>query len=241
MFKASCLGLFAVLILACHPVGADGGIFGRRLSQSCGSCNYYQPYYPVQKVIAQQAVLAPMVVTVPVVSQAVPVTAYGVNHWYSVEATYQQQNAMRAIVREELRSYAGGQVQQSYQPQLPAPQTASGPGQNQYQQQQPQAQQQLTADDVTPLELQQQVIAAFSGKANCINCHGANPNLGGNFRLVAADSSGQWQLLKLPSDKRWKTYAMAAVGAMPPAAANDADKAMEGVHLPNLLRWASIK
>lgn len=204
---------------------------------------HYQYQYPVQKVVAQEIAVAPLIVTVPVDSKAVPVQAYGAQYYYSVGEAYQAKAAIRDVIREELRNLVspqsgggvlptpGGRAEVKTAPPASgggkAPEVNSGPSD--------------APDTVTPAELQEKVLTAFQGKANCVSCHGAGASLSGNFRLVQDDGKGGYQLVALSSDKRWKTYAMSSVGAMPPAAASDASKAMESEHLPSLLQWAAIK
>jgi mono/diheme cytochrome c family protein len=217
---------------------------------------YQQPYYPAQKVIAQEIAVAPLIVTVPVESRGVPAQAYGAPFYYSAHEAYKEKAYLREVLREELRGILTGgtgvqqqnQVAALTQKLQPQAQTPAAP--------QPQAQtqapagdgfypQKLVADDVTPADLQQQVIAAYNGKGGCLSCHGATGRASGpkgnEFRLVVDDGKGGVALAKLPSDKRWKTYGMSSVGAMPPTAANDANKAMEPSFLPVLLKYAIIK
>lgn len=202
--------------------------------------NYHHQYeyqYPVQKVIAQEIAVAPLIVTVPVDTKAVPVQAYGAQYYYSVGEAYQAKAAIRDVIREELRNLIApnsgatlptpGGRDAVKTPPAKAPEVKAGPSE--------------APDTTTPAELQTKVLAAFQGKANCVSCHGAGASLSGNFRLVKDDGKGGYQLVALSSDKRWKTYAMSSVGAMPPAAASDASKAMESEHLPSLLQWAAIK
>lgn len=191
--------------------------------------NYYQ--IPVQKVVVQDVAVAPLVVTVPVDSKAVPIGNYGVPYYYSVGDAYREKAFIRQVIREELQAFANGNTPQPNAPQPgvgqpPPPKTGT----------QPPAVEQDVIDDVTPPDLQQKVLAAYAGKGNCMACHG-NGQASGKFRLT--NESGQ--LLKKSSDKRWKIYGMASVGAMPPAAANDASKAMEAANLPVLLQYAAIK
>jgi hypothetical protein len=189
----------------------------------------------VQKIIAQEIAVAPYVVTVPVDSRAVPVYAYGQPYYYSIGEAYREKAYIRDVIREELRALVSGNVPQ---PTAPRPQSTNQP-------QQPNKPQSLAPDTATPLELQQQVIAAYQGRANCLGCHGASgrasgPN-GTEFRLVLDDGSGGLVLARHSSDKRWKIYGMASSGTMPPTAANDASKAMEPKHLATLLQYALSK
>lgn len=209
----------------CHP-----GAFAAPVNYANNYANNYA--YPVQKVVAHEVAVAPLLVTVPVHAQAVPVHAYAPNYYYSVGDAYRQKSLIRDVLREELRSFAGKgqpepqQQQQQAPPQQPAPPASIN-----------QSAAAAAVDDATPPELQQQVLAALKGKANCVSCHTAGVKTAGDFALVTEDD----RLLKLPSDKKWKVYGMSSVGAMPPAAANDASKAMESQHLPALLRWAALK
>lgn len=182
--------------------------------------------YPVQKVIAQDIAIAPLIITVPVDSKAVPVHAYGNPYYYSVSNAYQEKAYIREMIRDELRAFTG-QVQQ--QQRVYPPQQQNAPSAITQQEQE-------VLDDVTPADLQQKLLTAYNGKGNCLSCHG-NGQASGKFRLT--NEAGQ--LLKKSSDKRWKIYGMASVGAMPPAAASDSQKAMEAANLPTLLQYAAIK
>lgn len=222
-----------------------------------------QPYYPAQKVVAQEISVAPLIVTVPVDSKAVPAYAYGNPYYYSVSEAYREKAYLRDLLREELKNAglsssavasatttgtAGNttlrQLQQALgtppavtqPPAVTAPPAVTPPAR---------AEQQTAwvPDGVTPADLQKKVLAAYQGKGNCLNCHGAEGPAQGprrkEFRLVVSDGKGGLLLARQPSDKRWKIYGMASVGAMPPAAANDATKAMEATHLPALLQYAA--
>jgi mono/diheme cytochrome c family protein len=192
--------------------------------------NYYQ--IPVQKVVVNDVAVAPLVVTVPVDSKAVHIGQYGVPYYYSVGDAYREKAFIRQVIREELQAFAAGNVPQ---PNAQQPGVGQQPAPPQKGNTQPAVEQDVV-DDVTPPDLQQKVLAAYAGKGNCLACHG-NGQASGKFRLT--NETGQ--LLKKSSDKRWKIYGMASVGAMPPAAANDASKAMEAANLPVLLQYAAIK
>lgn len=200
---------------------------------------YVHDSYPPQKIITNDIVVAPLVVTVPVDSQAVRVDGYNSPFYYTIGNAYREKAYIRSVIREEIQAaYAGNPPQataqppNAYPPQQRQAVNLGGPQQLQ--------QEQDAVDDLTPPDLQQKVMAAYQGRGNCLGCHAgaaAQGPPGRPFRLV----NDQGQLLRKSSDKRWKTYAMASVGAMPPSAANDAAKAMEAVHLPVLLQYASIK
>lgn len=201
-------------------------------AQVVGNYGYYAPAHdyqvPVQKITANDVAVAPLLVTVPVDSYAAPVGSYGVPYYYSVGDAYREKAYIRDVIREELRAIAAGT----------APQPTAPPPAAQYQTQRPapaagQPSEADAADDVTPPDLQQKVLAAYQGRGNCLSCHGGQAK----FRLV----DDQGRLLKKASDKRWKIYGMSSVGAMPPAAVNDANKAMEAAHLPVLLQYVAIK
>lgn len=207
---------------------------------------YQQPYvepvvYPqhhvVQKVVAAQVYDShALIVAVPVQPAYINVHATGSPYYYSASEAYQNKAYIRDTLREELRNILGGgnpaPVKTGPAPPTtskPAPPTTSTPS---------------VADTNTPPELQQKILAAYQGKANCLSCHGATgkaqgPN-GSEFRLVVDDGVGGNLLAKLSSDKRWKIYGMSSVGAMPPAAATDASKAMEQEHLPAMLEYAAM-
>lgn len=204
--------------------------------------NYYQ--YPTQKVVAQGATVAPLLVTVPVDSKAVPAASLGAPYYYSVSEAYQAKSALRDVIREELSKYAAPATV-AVQPPIATTQSPTAPVPPTIPRQQeravpppPQPAARTVPnlpDTATPQELQDRVLAVFSGKGNCINCHSQTGKSG--FKLV----DGEDRLLPLPSDKRWKAFGMASAGAMPPQAATDASKAIDGEQLKTLLEWASIK
>jgi hypothetical protein len=207
--------------------------------------NYYSPSYEtpvaykdyvVQKVVAQEVAVAPLIVTVPVISYGVPIQNYGVGHYYSVQENYQQRANLREVVREELRAALAG---------------LNGNGNGTYQQpprQQPQQQQQLPKEEpaskgqrsdlgkdaVTPKDLAAKIVKAFTD-TGCLGCHGG-AKINGNLRL-AYDESGVVTLARQSKERRWMIYGQASTGVMPPAARDDATKAMKQEHLPDLLRW----
>lgn len=199
---------------------------------------YYQPYYPAQKVYANEIAVAPLIVTVPVESKAVPVHAYGSPYYYSASDAYKEKAYMREVIREEFRnllntdksttnkSSTNSNTNKSTTPATPSKSKTNEP-------------QAMVPDTTTPQDLQQKVLAAYSGKANCVSCHidgGSNP-----FKLVMDDGKGNNILVKQTRERKWMIYGMASVGAMPPAAVNDSNKAMEAVHLPNLLQYVALK
>jgi mono/diheme cytochrome c family protein len=120
------------------------------------------------------------------------------------------------VIREELRAVLGTGGQAAKSPSaVTAPKAAPTPAGGRQAVTGP-----AVADDVTPPELQQQVLAAFQGQASCLTCHGPGKAAGG--LTLAVETPAGLTLAKIGSDKRWKTYGMASVGAMPPAAVNDA-------------------
>lgn len=186
---------------------------------------------PVQKIVAQDA--SPALVTVPVASQGMPVEAFGASYYYTVNEAYREKAYLREVIREELRAVIGVSPQQPAQPYAQPPAVLpSSPATTQTAA--------LRPDDTTPPDLQAKVLAAFQGRAGCINCHGPNKGAGG-LRLALADQQGRLRLVALPADKKWKIYGMATSGMMPPTAVNDAAKIMESVNFPAILQWASVK
>jgi len=201
----------------------------------------HQPVYPAQKVIAQDIAVAPLIVTVPVDSKAVPVHAHGSPYYYSASDAYREKAYLREVIREELRALATGNVpQQNTQPVQRQPQQQAQPP---VQQNQPVVEQQRL-DDETPMEIQTQVLAAYNGTGKCVECHGGSEKASGRrgreFRLVLDTENGP-RLAYQPPAKRWEIYGMASAGAMPPAAAKDAAKAMETKFLSIMLQYASYK
>lgn len=216
---------------------------------------HQQTYYPAQKVIANDIAVAPLIVTVPVVMPsvpiahaAVPIEAYGQAFSYSTEAAYSADARTRKIFREELARVLP-QIQQSAPaaPMMLPPQAPAVPMTPQLPPAAPSAP--LAAnpaipDTTTPADLQVKVLDVFKSK-NCLLCHGAagtaKGSNGAEFRLVMDDGKGGLLLRQQSSDRRWKTFGMCSVGAMPPVAANDATKAVEPDKLQVLLNYALIK
>lgn len=192
--------------------------------------------YPVQKVVAHDVAVAPLYVTVPVAVKAVPVQYYATPYYYSYGEAYREKASLRDVIREELRSALGQDPKERPAPQrAPGHTKPEGTGKTDT----PVTPQAAVPDDDTPAELQAKVLAAYQGKGNCLSCHG---DAGANkFKLAMSDARGDLRLLKQPSDKRWKIYGMSSSGVMPPAAQNDADKAMEVQHLPAILEYAAQK
>ena len=224
-------------------------------------------YAPVQKIVT--STIAPLITSVPVNTAAYPEYASGgayaytppaaLTGYYSGMAAQGQQvynasgvnvDAIRAVFREEFARICqqGGQPAPTpalppntgtAAPPAPAPSPAPAPD--------PPTTNNTTPlymteqGDSTPPDVAQAVLKAFMGKANCVSCHGGGGKLSGDFRLVWPGEAGGYRLANLPADKRWKVYGMASVGAMPPAAATDASKAMEADYLPALLKWAAQK
>lgn len=198
----------------------------------------YQPGYPVQKVIANDIALAPLIVTVPVDSKAIPVHAFGNPNYYSVGDAYREKaymrDAVKEAVRDELKALLGGQTT--------APQPVA---------QQPRAEQQKAPvgqpagdtdepDTTTPQELQQKVLAAYAGRSGCVNCHtgaAAQGPKGKPYRLVSDDG----KLLKKSSEKRARLYLVIIGAQMPPGSDRDPNKTMEAAHLPAIFQYAAQK
>jgi len=204
---------------------------------------YQQPYYyppppPVyQKVVAQEIRAAPLIVTVPISSQAVPIHAYGASHYYSVQETYQQRAVMRDLVREELRNLLrqGGldalpaQAPLAAQPKAPPAAVADVP--------QGKAGRKVTdlgKDTTTPAQLAQAVLQSFE-KGTCLTCHSGNDPSGG-LRLAYAEGKG-YHLARQTRERRWMVYGQMSTGWMPPAARKDASKAAAPALLPPILQW----
>lgn len=202
---------------------------------------YYQPTYtppaynyytaPVQKVVAQEVAVAPLVVTVPVVSYGVPIQAYGPTHYYSVHDAYQQRAAIRDVIREELRNYLATQGQPAPgTPYTPPPAVTPAP--------------MNTPPVITPggaktdLGIDEkgdpQVIAAFV--STCYKCHGGSMGTKGNLRLLY-EQGGNYALAKHGKERKWMIYGQASTGVMPPEAVTDGSKAMKQEYLPALLKW----
>lgn len=192
--------------------------------------------YPAQKVVAQNIAVAPLIVAVPVDSKAVPAATFGAPYYYSVSDAFQAKSTVRDVIREELRNFVQDQAPARATappaaPPPPAPAPAPAPADGPPPIPEPEA----AATAAVPEALEKQVLAAFQGRGNCLNCHGP---LGRQALKLVDDED---RLLPLSADKRWKVYGMVSAGAMPPAATKDTSKAVEVEHLPALLRWASLK
>jgi hypothetical protein len=189
--------------------------------------NTHNFHHNVQRIVVVDQNATPIVVAVPV-AEAVPVSAQllGLPYYYSAGERYSQQAMLRQIIKEELRSLQTAPAPNPPQPGNGAPvKSPNTKGDSPIGSGEP--------DNETPADLQAAIINAFKGKGNCLACHG-NGQAQGGLRLTGSDG----KLIKLSSDKKWKVYGMSASGWMPPAARNDASKAMEAEHLPNLLKWA---
>lgn len=195
---------------------------------------------PVQKILIQE--VYPLYI--PVNAYTVPVQAYGVPYYYSAGEAYREKAYLRDVIREEFRGLLA--AQSSSPPRGMAPSGVVPPAQREgppLASRAPvppaDAPRMWVPDEVTPVDIQEKVLAAFRGRGGCVTCHGSTGT--NKFRLTMDDGAGKEVLVRLTEDKRWKVYGMASVGAMPPAAAKDATKAMETEHLPHLLRYAAIR
>lgn len=241
----------AAVAQVCRPVHYGQPVVYHQTSYP----TYHQPqayhapaFYPDQKVVAGEIAVAPLVVTVPVTSQAVPIESYGVGHYYSVQEAYQRKAELREILREEVREYLAKAVAQ--QPQaapapaqppanyLTQPPPAAQPQPQQARPQPPAADEpaDLGPDTTTPKALQDEVIAAYAAN-RCLGCH-AGSAVKGNFRLVIDTPQGR--LLAKHSDGRnWKNYGLVSSGIMPPEARTDPSKAMNQQHLTAVLKYTA--
>lgn len=267
---ALCFGLIALAALGLWfaPAPAKAQYCNTGCPTYQQTYSYVQPIqtvYPVQKIIAQEIAVAPLIVTVPVDHAAVPVAAYNTPFYYSGSDMYAAKNSVRDVVRDELKSAIPlmvSQIVQQMQMQQPSPAPQPVPPpipQFNPPQLPPSVKVGNTADlppgvlkgledaggvvpdDVTPPDLQKEILTSCS---SCLQCHPATgkasgPN-GTQFRL-AFDTGKGLVLPKYKSDKRWKIYGMAAVGAMPPSAVADASKRLDENALNALLKYALIK
>lgn len=196
-----------------------------------------QSYYPVQKIIAQEVIVEPLIVTVPVVPLAVPISQYGAQHYYSVQQTYQDRASLRALLREELQNLMAQPQQQQQQPYTPPMQPLKkDPVQN--------LEKSSTSNwryggPVTPEPLASEMVKIFN--KSCVTCHGPdNQNPSGGLRLMENGTNG----VALPSFSlamKWQIYGMASTGVMPPSAAKDPAKAVELEALNTMLKWVVLK
>lgn len=200
-------------------------------------------HYPVQKVVAQEVQLAPLIVTVPVASVGVPVEAYGQKHYYTVTEAYQQKAQIRDIIREELRSALVGGGTAPATTATPAPPVTnsanpatgsvpSGRGAGT-----PAAGQRWEADTSVPEAIQAPVLATFT--SHCGTCHSSGT--AGGIKLMVDGPGGKVFLPKLSREQKWAVYGALSTGVMPPEAAKDANKAVPNEKLPAILRWVLQK
>lgn len=235
------LGLSGVLAVLTPVQAGNCGYSGYRSSYYYPKTYYYNTpgygySYPVQKVVAQELEVAPLFVTVPVESYAVPIQAYGVNHYYSVQENYQQRATLRDIIREELRAFQGGGTaaqQATTVAPRPTPTPTPVPSTPSYSTAPPKPTD-LGVDNDTDPNVAAAVLAAFQS-TGCLNCH--MKQIKGNLRL-AFDQNGTVKLALQNRDRRWLVYGYSSTGVMPPEAQNDASKAMKNDLLPGLLQWA---
>lgn len=177
----------------------------------------------VQKVIAQE--VAPLVVTVPVVSQAVSIESYGVRSYYSARDYYEQRASLREIIRSEIR-------QALRQPQASEPPIVTG------------TQYLRTGKDQGPdLTLAPEIANPVAGvfKDYCLRCHGASSELKGGLRLAYIQPDGR--LVPSKFDKGMKSKILGSIesGFMPPDADIDASKAVPTDRRPPLRVWAQMR
>lgn len=102
-------------------------------------------------------------------------------------------------------------------------------------------------DTETPADLRKAVVSAYSGRANCVNCHGGTGKDAGGLKLVVptGDPKDPYHLVLQDSFSRSKIYAWTATGIMPPEASGNPakgtppnpDAVMESKHLPALTRY----
>lgn len=240
---AGCLALLC-LVLPCFSL-ADGVHF-RSVGyvQNQGHC--YQPAvavqqhyavqqnYAVQKVIAQDIAVAPLVVTVPVDYRATPVQAYGYPYYYSIRDTVSEDTRIRDIIREELRKFAV--EAQPVKEKVPPPMQV--PKQPVEQNSEPQVKK-VTIDTKTPEELREKIITAFTAQpSNCYKCHGQGGRASKGLVLVT-EYNNKLELVELDVKTRALVYTFCEAGIMPPAARDDASKAMPAQYHADLLKWAS--
>lgn len=208
-----------------NTIYPGSGYYGQQ-----GAVNYYSyaPGYAAQKVVASEISVAPLIVTVPVDSKAIPVQHYGVNHYWSVQESYQQQQMIRDAVRAELRAILNPPAQAPVTVPPPPPPPA----------QQPQGKvTDLGVDTATPAEISVPLIASM--QKHCFKCHGAvDTDLKGGLRLLHNTNQGL-KLAQQTADRKWRIFAEMSVGIMPPAAQQDAKHAVPQTEQLPWFRWAS--
>lgn len=243
---ASIMVVAAVCFAVCLtiPLGADAdGIHFRSVGyvQNQGHC--YQPaivqqQYAVQKVVAQDIAVAPLIVTVPVDYRATPVQAYGYPYYYSVQDTFREDTRIRDIIREELKKFTL-EAQQQRKETVPPPSHVPHPQQPANQQTGEPEVKKVTIDTTTPMELRDKIIAAFTAQpSNCYKCHGQGGRASKGLVLLT-EYNGKLELVTLDNKMRSLVYVMSEAGMMPPAARDDASKAMPAQYHADLLKWAS--
>lgn len=196
--------------------------------------------YPQQKIVAQDVVAYPYyIVTVPVVTQAVPIQNYGVSHYYSIQESYQRRNEIREILREELKNAltspaAPAAAAPAYQHQAPPTPAAASPARIE-----PPIALKALLDTETPDEIQKPALAVF--EAHCATCHGDKPLGESNTLTLVLSSGGDKRLARLSEDKKWKLYGMIQAGAMPPKANLDPSKLVPDAQMTAVLNYVSWK
>lgn len=230
--------LLLTVLAAAEPEGDKLFRRPRLMSQHCcapvqvQAQVVHQPIYqaPYEVRTLQNLVVVPLQVDTYYTYPA-PLAVPAQSLYYSVTEAYQhqvvQKRLIREAIREELRMLEvepKGKIA-PMDPPAPMPVTKTP----------------LAPDASTPVELQREVLAAYQA-GGCVRCHGPeSKGKGGEFKLVLAAPDGKLSLARQSADKRWKIYAMASVGAMPPEAANDASLALDAKHLPALLRFANLR
>lgn len=177
--------------------------------------------------------MAPLIVTVPVASAAMPVEMYGPRHYYTAVEAYQQKAQIRDIIREELRSALVGATTATLPPVAPPVNpstTGRGAGT-------PAVPVKWEADTLTGLDVQNPVIEMVT--QHCGTCHTSGTS--GGIKLLVDGPGGKQFLPKMTKEQKWTIYGVVSTGVMPPEAAKDASKAVPNEKLPSLLRWVLLK
>jgi mono/diheme cytochrome c family protein len=194
----------------------------------------HQPVYqaPYEVRTLQNLVVVPLQVDTYYTYPA-PLTVPAQSLYYSVTEAYQHQVVQKRLIREAIREELRMHMLEAEPKGKIAPMDPPAP--------MPVTKTPLGPDASTPVELQREVLAAYQA-GGCVRCHGPDSKgKGSEFKLVLAAPDGKLSLARQNADKRWKIYAMASVGAMPPEAANDAALALDAKHLPALLRFANLR
>lgn len=177
----------------------------------------------VQKVVASNVVVAqPVTVAVPVTATTYNVQYLNQDHYYSVQAAYQQKATLRELIRET--------VQELQTQGLVQPNPSNGSVGAQY----------LTQGKAQPTTSPAPSKALSVVMQKCAGCHN-DADAKGGLKLVTQGSDGRLTWAELTSEQKLRAAAMAAAGQMPTTARTNPQAALTVEESRHLMEWALKK